>query len=384
MGNEIIKIEEVRNFGIEETKAAQIKATFDKVSVGLVILEENFNQIISESETEITETLCKKAKRLRLDIAKIRIDAEKVRKSEKEEYLRAGKAIDGVANIIKWAVTQKEEKLEAIEKHYENLEKERLLKLQNQRISEIEMYLENANEINLAEMAEDVWQAYLATKKKNYEDKIAAEKKAELEKLEKERKEKLSADRKFLTSRLIDFIPDYDNIEFGDISEEIFKEIVENAKTKRAEYEAEQARIKAENERLKKEKAENERLAEIERKRQAEILRQKEEEAEEKRIAAKKKADEEKAELQKKLDEEKAENERLAEIERKRQAEILRQKEEEAEEKERLLNANDKEKINIWIKSILNVEYPELKSVDNQNKIKTAKDYITKAVNLFA
>ncbi len=69
--------------------------------------EEAFNQIMAE---EVTEELCGRAKRLRLDISKIRVSADKARKAQKEEYLRAGNAIQGVFNILKFAVTDKEEK----------------------------------------------------------------------------------------------------------------------------------------------------------------------------------------------------------------------------------------------------------------------------------
>lgn len=187
MKNEIVKFDAPELQSIEASKVEQIKATFEPMAEMLAGFEDAFNKIVAESEKEVTGLVTAKAKRLRIDIGKVRIATEKVRKEQKEEYLRAGKAIDGVSNILKWAVTDKENKLKEIEEHFEILERERLEKLQLERAEKIAPYVDDFFDRDLASMEEDVWDAYLATKKKDYEDRVAAEKKAEKERIAKEK-----------------------------------------------------------------------------------------------------------------------------------------------------------------------------------------------------
>jgi hypothetical protein len=186
--SELVKID-LSEYTLEPSKAQQIKATFEPMVAMLETFEEKYAEIITASREAITPELSAKAKRLRLDIGKVRIDAEKARKSIKEEYLRAGQAIDGANNILKWAVTDREEKLEAIEKHAERIEKERLGALQRERVELLSPYVADATERDLSGMDEDVWSAYLKTKKQAWEDEQEAIRKAEQERIEREKAE---------------------------------------------------------------------------------------------------------------------------------------------------------------------------------------------------
>ena len=103
--------------------------------------------------------------------------------------MRAGKAIDGVSNILKWAVSDKEEKLKEIENYFEIQERKRLEALQLERVEMLSKYVEDAHERDLSGMAEDVWDAYFSTKKKAYEDMVEAEKQAELDRIAREKAE---------------------------------------------------------------------------------------------------------------------------------------------------------------------------------------------------
>jgi len=185
----LIKLDTPEMVNIERSKAEQIKATFEPMANMLSEFENHYNGIITEAEIRITKEIMSKAKRLRLDISKIRIKTEKMRKSQKEEYLRAGKAIDGVSNILKWAVVAKEEKLKEIEDYYVIKEKKRLEELQIERANNLSAYVEDAHERNLADMEEDVWIAYLQAKKNEYDDRIEAEKLAEKARQKKEKEE---------------------------------------------------------------------------------------------------------------------------------------------------------------------------------------------------
>lgn len=188
--NGIVKLENAPELqGIEKSKAEQIRATFEPMVVMLQSFEEKFTEVVAEAEKQVTKDVTVKAKRLRIDIGNVRIATEKIRVAQKEEYLRAGKAIDGVSNILKWAVTDKENRLKEIETHFETQEKMRLEALQVARAEMLLPYLPDAYERKLSDMPDDVWDAYLSTKRREYEDRIAAEKQAELDRIAREKAE---------------------------------------------------------------------------------------------------------------------------------------------------------------------------------------------------
>ena len=181
---------------IEPSKAEQIKGTFIPMAEMLAEFEDQYADIIADAQEEITKDVCANARVLRIAISKVRIETEKLRKVQKEEYLRAGKAIDGVSNILKWAVIEKETRLSEIEKYFESQEKELLETLQIERAEQIRPYLDDPQERDLAAMDEDVWSAYFGAKKKEHDDRVAAEKQAkadrlELEKIEAEERERI-------------------------------------------------------------------------------------------------------------------------------------------------------------------------------------------------
>lgn len=321
--------------GLEASKAQQIEAVFAPMVKMLKEFEGAYDEIVSQ---EVTEDLCKKAKRLRLDIAKIRTSADKERKAQKAEYLRAGNAIQGVYNILKFAVEEKEGKLKDIENHFDNLEKERIAKLQIEREEEIQKYEVEVIPQNLGAMEEEVWNNYLSGTKTNYEAIKEAERKAEEERLEQERIKKLQETRVFQCSRLVDFIENFESINFGLMSDKDYSVLVEEAKGKRTAYEQGQEKIRLENERLKKEQeeAEAERLR-VEAENKAKLEKER------------KKAEAEKKKIQKanelKLKKEREEKERLQKLEADRLAkeEAEKKAKEEAERKAKL--APDKDKL---------------------------------------
>ena len=235
---------------VEPSKAQKIKDTFEPMVLMLESFEQTYKAIIEESKKGITPDLIAKAKRTRLDIAQIRIKTANLKDSEKEEYKRAANAIQGVHNIIVWAVVDYENQLKFIEETPKRLETERLEKLQLERAEQLQKYIEDAHERNLANMEEDVWLAYFGAKKQAYEDYQAAEAAARLAQIQKEKEAKEEQER-------------------------IIKE------NKKLLLEREEANKKAENERILREKAnrerefrdqkERKRLAEIEAIKQAEI-----------------------------------------------------------------------------------------------------------------
>jgi len=286
----VIKIEAPELSAIEKSKAESIKKTFEPMVVMLSGFEGQYDDIIAESTNGITPELAAKAKRCRLDIGKVRIETGKLKDKQKEYIKLEDKAIMGVHNILVWAVAEKEDKLKEIENHAEIEEKKRLDKLQLDRAEILAPYVEDAYERDLAKFAEDEFEALLSMKKKALEDKIQAEKQAELDRLrvieaEQQKQLLIEAENAKLKAAAIE-VERLNKIEAD----------------KRAKEEAD--RLKAEEQRFKEEsieRAKRDELAQVEKsKHEAELKRQRE--ATEKiQREAKEKADKLQAEIDDKL-----------------------------------------------------------------------------------
>ena len=336
MKTKITVINVQKEFGLEENKAKEIEALYFPMIKAINEFEPDFNKIVSQ---EPSIELMPIARELRLKIAKMRVLADKARKGAKEEFLRANKAIQGAYNTFEYAVKSKEEKLLAIEKYAENLELERIAKLQKQRLSEIIQFVdENAILPELGNMSEEVWNGFLIGTKKTYNDKIKAEKEAERQRIEAEEAERQRiAEIERENKRLAEEVKE--------------KERLAQIERKKREEE-EKLRIKKENkekQRLAKIEAEKEKQRQIEKQKQAEILR---------------KEKQEKEKIEKELRERK-------------EAEILAEKKiKEAENK--LKNAPDKEKLNKLAKDLELFELPILSNVDGIKILENVKILISK------
>ncbi|MGB3465654.1 MAG: hypothetical protein WBA74_10300 [Cyclobacteriaceae bacterium] len=75
----IVTFEDVLG-GIEQSRALQIKKTFEPMVNMLETFEDRFNEVV---KMEMSEDACAAAKRLRLDIGQVRIQAEKKQKRTK-------------------------------------------------------------------------------------------------------------------------------------------------------------------------------------------------------------------------------------------------------------------------------------------------------------
>ena len=311
MKNEVEKINS-EEFGLNKDQALKITKGLEQIISERSTLEEQYSEVI---KLEITKENIPKFKALRLQISKNRTQGiNKWHEANKEFWLRGGQFVDAIKRKEVAENERMEKNLMSNEKHFENLEKERLKKLQESREEELLKYVDDVTGRNLSGMDSDVWDAFIETKKNEHTALLEAEKKAEEERFAKEKAE----------------------------AEE------------RVRIEKENAELKA-----KAEKEKALRLAEEEKSR-----------VEAANIKAK--ADKVQAELQKKLDAEKAirlkveraEVERKAEEKRKADADYALQLAEEQvriEEEDRKAKAPIKEKMNLWVESF---NLPEV-SVDN-------------------
>jgi hypothetical protein len=152
----------------------------------------------------------KKARECRLTLKRIRVNVENTRKASKEDAVRYGKAVDGMANVLKFLCEPEEQRLEAIEEAEQRREEGRIKTLVADRTRRILQEEGNPSIYNLAaltdEQFEGIYQSLVQFRvareeaaKKAEADRIAKEK-AEAEarehqRLENERLKKEAAER---------------------------------------------------------------------------------------------------------------------------------------------------------------------------------------------
>lgn len=175
-----------KEYGLEELKASQIEQSFAPKLVernGYVAV---YEQLLTK---EITKEVSKEAGDLRKKLVKVRTGIADIHKTEKAFYLASGRYVDALKNKLTLPIEQMEEQLYDIEKHYENIEKQRIEDLHNERLALISAFVLDTTGLSFGTMEQDVFDAYLTAKKQAHADKIAEELKAEQERIEREEKE---------------------------------------------------------------------------------------------------------------------------------------------------------------------------------------------------
>lgn len=283
------------------------------------------NEVKDIVVTDETQTdLMLKAREGRLALKKIRVDVENTRKELKEQSLREGRAIDGVANLIKALVVPVEEHLEKQEKYAEVAALKRIQEKYEDRVNKLSPFVDDISLFNLKDMSDAAFDNLLAMSKKAFEDKKAAEAKAEAEKAEQARLDKIEESRWRELAPYRDFIPNMPDLRT--LSEEDYQKLLTSAKQKKSDKDAQDEKIRKENEELRK-KAEADRKA--------------------------------KEEAEKKLADEKAAQERK---EREAKAAEEAKKREEEEKKRQALLAPDKDKLIELAGTIDKIPFPALSS----------------------
>lgn len=292
-------------------------------------LESKFAPLFAEAKSLVVQsqgitvtdasqlTQMKLARTVRLALRDVRVRADKERKAMKEDSLRRGKAIDGVYNVLAYLVEPVEEKLEAAEKFAERIEAERKAKLKAEREEALRPFGVNTAFYDLANMPSDAWGEL-------FNGAVAAQKAKE------EAARKAEADR-------------------------IAREQAEAA---------ERERIRAENERLKREAFEAEKAAQAERERVAAEKRAADEKAKIEREAAEAKARAEQEAIRKQAQAEREAREKAeAEAKRLRDAEAARIAAEEAARK-KAARAPDREKVRAFAATVRSLPIPQASTTE--------------------
>lgn len=321
----------VRSSGLEKTKADFILEKFQDYFKIAADWEAKAKMLVVTSPDQVAEM--KMAREGRLYLKAKRVEIERARKELKEQSLREGKAIDGIANVLKGLIEPTEDYLEQQEKFVELQEEKRKAEVRAARQEEM-LSLGMVPELyDITNMPADIYAGLITARKDVMRQEEEAAKRAEEERIARE---------------------------------------------------AEEKRMREENERLRKEAEERERVlaaerAEAEAKQRAaeEKIRKQKEEADRAALKAKQEAEERekklKAEQEARLRKEREERERIeAELKAKQQAEEKERKRLEAEAK-KAARAPDKVKLLAFADQIEVLPAPQVKS-EEARKILAAAD----------
>jgi len=276
MKTEIAKLNPAE-YGLKETEVQPIENAFMPKIIEREALMEIYKSLITQ---ELTPELCIQAKSLRLKFVKVRTGIADVHRTQKAYFLAAGRYVDAWKNKETLPGEQAEEVLENIEKHFENLERERKNKLRDERLAELSKYDIDGSLMLLGEMKEEVWVNFLAGARLQHEQKKEAERKAEEERLaaieaERKRREEIRVENERLKK-------EREALEIAQAAERKKLE-AEKARAEKARKEAEAkmlAQAKADREKIDAARAEKERAeAELRQKREDEDRARKEAEA---------------------------------------------------------------------------------------------------------
>jgi hypothetical protein len=289
------------------------------------------------------------ARTTRLALREIRINADKTRKALKEDSLRKGKAIDGIYNMLAFAVEPLEKHLMEQEQFVERMEHERKARLKAEREEQLALFGVNVSLYQLGEMDAATFANLLETNQLAFTARQEAARKAEAERIEREARE------------------------------------AEERAKREAEAVAERQRLQAENERLQAEKAEAEAKARAERQaaelaaREAAAKAQAEREAAEKarrEAEAKARQEREAAEAQARAEREAREK---AEAELRAKQEAERKAKEAAEAKARAAaQAPDREKLAAFAEAVRNLPIPTLENEAGKAITNLIREQVTK------
>lgn len=268
---------------LEESKAVKIQSCFVGVASEAQALVEMYPEFINK---EITEELVQVAIEYKKRVAKTRNSIEKIRKSEKEFYLRGGQFVDAIGKKLITPLQEIEGNLEPIINHFELLEAKRRAELRDKRWTELSQFTDRYQNA-LDTMDEEDYQTLLAGAKAIRAQEIEKAR-LEQERLEQERIAREEEQRKIREQA------EADRIARQKAEEEAMKLRLEQER-QRKEAEAKQreidriaAELEAEKRRAEQEKAriEAERLRAIEDAKRIEAERIAAEKAEAARLAA--------------------------------------------------------------------------------------------------
>lgn len=205
----------------------------------------------------------KMAREARLALKDIRVNVEKTRKELKEDSLRKGKAIDGIANVIKYLIEPIESHLEQQERFAEVYEAKRKAALKSERTELLTTFGIDVTYYDLGNMPEESFNQLLSSAKIAHEQRAAEARRIEEEKILRQKAEAEERERIRLENvRLRQEAEEREKVLVAERQqrESERKELEEKARAEREAFEAEARKVRQEQEeKFRKEREERQR-----------------------------------------------------------------------------------------------------------------------------
>lgn len=244
--NEIVKVNPA-DYGIEETKAAQISAQFKPMLDKMVELENRFNNI---NKMEMGPDKIKAAHGFRMECVKVRTATVAIHKSQKEFFKQGGLFVDGWKNAQKMASLGLEEAAKKIENYYDDIEREAIEERRKTRTIELSIFDVQVIPDDIGGMKDDVYKNYLTGVKITFDQRKKAEAAAERQRLQDEEIKNLHVERTRELFPYRQFIVNEDE-NYGLLPAEEYDHLVSILKHAKEVYDNEQIEIQEENKRLR-------------------------------------------------------------------------------------------------------------------------------------
>ena len=186
---QLIKIDE----DVNKETAVSLQTAFTPYFQKAKEIEKKAKALVVTSEDQLE--LMEEARQMRLALKAVRVDTEKIRKDMKGESLRKGKAIDGVANVIKFLVVPIEEHLQKQEDFVKTIEAEKVRKIHEDRVSKIESLEADPAMYNLTAMNNEAFAALVVTLERQKQERIDIANKEEEDRIIKEKADAIEQER---------------------------------------------------------------------------------------------------------------------------------------------------------------------------------------------
>lgn len=235
-------------FGLEVAKATEMVSG---LSVAIAERQVLIDAYIDVMKLPITTETLPVFKELRLKIVKNRTKGiEHWHKINKAFFLNGGRFVDAIKNKEVTINEEMEAKLMEAEKFFENQQKAIAKELNDARLLKLAPYVEDTTGLTFAEFSDEDFDDYVLGKKTKFEN---AQKEAEAEALrvENERLKTIETNRRQLA--IAPYLQFSENKEVSEMLLSDFKNLLNNCQNAKIEFDKQQEKIKAENNRLKAE-----------------------------------------------------------------------------------------------------------------------------------
>lgn len=199
MTNELSNI--VTNSELSSDEATKLQNVFTPYFDQARQMVEVASKIVVSDVSQTSEMA--QARKIRLALKEIRVSVEKERKQLKEESLRKGKAIDGMANVLKFLIEPIEEHLEQQEKFIEIKEMEKRQKIERDRIDVLVSLSVDPSFYSLRDMPDDTFEQLVSQIKESNRIKQETEKAAEAARLAAEKAEAEAREKARIENELL-------------------------------------------------------------------------------------------------------------------------------------------------------------------------------------